>query len=203
MSLVDLIFPKECLECKKVESYICENCLIKVRSGGWIAKDSLAIFRYEGVVRKAILALKYKFSTVIAKELASVCVRKLTNIDFELPANPYLVPVPLYWKRKNWRGFNQSELLGRLIAEQMKWKFIPDLLMRTENKVPQVQLDMNSRKTNVVGVFSLNQKRSNLEIPTTIVLFDDVWTTGSTMKEAVKTLKKNGVKEVLELTVAR
>lgn len=207
MNILDLVFPKNCLNCGKGGKYICEDCLARVGKGG-ISKDHISIFRYEGVIRKAIIALKYKYSTEIAKELAEICVRKLIANHYPLIA--ILVPVPLHWYRKNFRGFNQSEEVGRLIAKGMAWDFIPDLLIKKRSTTSQVELKGSARRQNLRGVFGLNPNYSLIParpaggaIRYPLIIFDDVFTTGSTLKEAAKVLKRGGVEEVWGLTIAR
>jgi len=200
MNILDLIFPKKCLECGLPGKYICENCLNKVPPGGWIKRDVYSAWKYKGVIRKAIIALKYKYSTEIAKELADLCVKKLYAIRFSLSA--VLVPIPLHWHRKNFRGFNQSEEIGKKVAEEMGWKFIPNLLVRKKSTAPQVQLTVLARRKNLRGVFVLSPNYSLSAVRYPLVLFDDVFTTGSTLYEAMKVLKGAGCKKVWGLTIA-
>lgn len=199
MGILDLLFPKTCLECGEVGAYICPNCLKKVRKANFANSNNYAIFRYEGVIRKAIIALKYKFSTEIAKELAAVCAKNLKGIKNK---KIVLVPIPLHRHRENLRGFNQSEIVGSLIAEKMHWKFEPNLLKRKKATKPQVQLRGEERKKNLHGVFELNPE---LKLPpsTQILIFDDVYTTGSTINETKRVLEANGFKGVRSLTIAR
>jgi len=199
MNIIDFIFPKRCLECGKEGKYICEGCLAKVGRGG-ISKDHISIFRYEGVIRKAIIALKYKFSTEIANELAETCVKHLGS-DFHVPASSVLAPVPLHWYRQNLRGFNQSEEVGKLIAKQMGWKFIPNLLIKKKPTKSQVELKGADRRKNLRRAFSLNANYQTLD--SNCIVFDDVYTTGSTLKEAIKVLRVAGAQKVWGLTIAR
>ena len=69
MNILDFIFPKKCLECGSFGKYICDNCLKKVGKSGWWGRN-YSVFKYEGVIRKAIIALKYKYSTAIVDELS-------------------------------------------------------------------------------------------------------------------------------------
>ena len=201
MAILDLLFPKKCLECGQSGKYICEDCLKKIPPGGWTNRETYSCFKYEGVIRKAIIALKYKYSTEIAKELAEVCVQKMLAINYRPLA--ILAPVPLHWHRKNFRGFNQSEEVGKLVAKKMGWKFIPDLLIRKKYTTPQAQLTGIARRQNLRGVFvlSLNYPLSAVCYP--LILFDDVLTTGSTLLEASKVLRVGGAKRILCLTIAK
>lgn len=200
MNLLDFIFPKNCLECSRYGQYICEDCIKKVSKGGWWGRN-YAVFKYEGVIRKAIIALKYKYSTEIVKELQSYIVTELKKQKFT--KSFCLVPIPLYWKRENERGFNQSEIIGKEIAKSMNWKFIPDLLIKTKNTKHQVGLKGEDRCKNLQNVFVVNSDHSPFTIYHSPVIFDDVYTTGSTIKEAVKALENVGYKNIWSLTIAR
>ena len=183
MAILDLLFPKKCLECKKEGKYICGSCLRKVKKNGWNSDWVYSIWKNEKVVRKAILALKYKYSTEVARELVEVSIKRLKRDSFDLE-DMTLVPIPLHWYRKNLRGFNQSELVGKELAKKMGWKFVPDLLV------------------NKKGTFEVNSKYLN-KIPSQAVLFDDVLTTGSTFLEASRELKIGGAERILCLTIAK
>jgi len=163
-------------------------------------KTAYTIFKYEGVIRKAIISLKYKYSTDIAEELATHLTRVLKRENINLD-EACLVPIPLHWYRYNFRGFNQSEVVGRLIAKKMDWKFIPDLLIRNKSTVPQVQLTGSARRKNLRGAFVLNPVC--VLHSTYYILFDDVLTTGSTLLEASKVLRAGGAKRILCLTIAK
>lgn len=223
MDVFDLIFPRKCFGCGKEGKYVCSACLAKVKTPRPICpmcerpaidgmthskcKTSLglngliSVWEYDGVIRRVILALKYKYATDVVEELVGYLVPKLKSIL--VPSNYCLVPVPLHWYRKNFRGFNQSEEIGKLIAREMGWKFIPDLLMKKKSTTPQTELKGDERTENIKGVFSLNTNYSLVPSAYSLVLFDDVYTTGSTLKEACKVLKRGGAKKVWGLTVAR
>jgi ComF family protein len=158
----------------------------------------VSLWKHTRGIRKAIAGMKYKFAFEIAKELAEHAAKKITEEKLFFPENSVLVPIPLYWHRKNWRGFNQSEEIGKLISKKLGWGFDRDLLVRKASKKPQAGLKREKRKTNIKGVFSL-MKSPDKNMP--IILFDDVWTTGSTVKEATRILKEKGVKRVNCLTL--
>ncbi len=201
MAILDLFFPKKCLECNISGKYICSSCLKKVKKNGWNSNWVYSVWRYKGVIRKAILALKYKYSTDIAEELAIHLSRVLKRENINLD-EACLVPIPLHWYRKNFRGFNQSEEVGKLVAKKMDWKFIPDLLVRNRATTPQAQLTGSARRENLHGVFSLNPNILISKYPN-IILFDDVLTTGSTLLEASKVLREGGAKRIMCLTIAK
>ncbi|MCK4588461.1 ComF family protein [Candidatus Woesebacteria bacterium] len=164
---------------------------------------AFSVWQYKRVIRKAILGLKYRFVPEIAKELAKAFVSEIKKRPLQLN-KPILVPVPLHPRRKRWRGFNQSEEIGKILAQNMKWEFRSDLLIRKKSTQPQTELKRSQRKHNVKGVFVLNPKyQSLITSHRALVIFDDVWTTGSTIKEAARVLKRKGAKSVWGLTISR
>ena len=224
---LDLLFPKTCLGCGRSGNYICPDCVVKVRLAQPICAycerasidgfthvrcqkklglDGLiSIWEYEGVIRKAILALKYKYATEIASLLNGLIVERLKNPDsrYILSDSICLIPIPLHWHRQNVRGFNQSAEVGKSISEAMNWKFLPDLLIKKQSTTSQTELSGDARRQNLHGVFSVNPNFSFLAFPSSIIVFDDVFTTGSTLREAAKVLKRVGVEKVWGLTIAR
>lgn len=198
MAILDAIYPKKCLGCKTAGCYICPSCLAKVRPSKVTGPNTVCLWKYEGVIRKAIITLKYRFVSDVAQELAKIVSRKLKK-QGKWPLAT-VIPIPLHKKRKNWRGFNQAEEMGKLLAQEMQWEFLPDFLVRVKHKKPQVKLTRGERVESVKGIFEINQKYKITTSP--YILFDDVYTTGSTMAEAQKTLQKAGVKFVFNLAIA-
>lgn len=207
MGIFDLIFPTKCLECGRQGQYICSNCLRKVEQVRQLRmpnfERAISVWRYDGVVRKAILALKYKFALEITKELAARFVESYQKFSLPVLDNVVLVPVPIHWHRQNWRGFNQSEEIGKLIAKSFGWKFAPNLLIKTKSTVSQTELSRANRFLSPQGSFSLGIHNSSFILHNSLVLFDDVFTTGATLSEAAKVLSKAGYEEVWGMTLAR
>lgn len=228
----DFIFPKKCLGCSRWGEYLCENCInyIKVCEKGicpFCQKPSLyglthpvcwrprglngltSVFSYLGSVKNAVIRLKYRFATDLADTILelflSFCGEDKAFCKFVSQKNVFLVPVPLHWQRKNWRGFNQAELLGKMIAQKLGIGFLPDLLVRTRYTTPQTKLKKEKRRQNIRGAFRLNKEAFSdiLNLKSNILIFDDVWTTGATLKECTWVLKNNGAKTVWGLTLAR
>lgn len=223
MDIIGLVFPKKCINCGKGEKYLCEDCLSKVKVLDQICaycqKSSidgmthfsclkkyrmngfLSFWDYGGVIRKAILGLKYKFAKEVSKDLVSFVSQNLISKYKFLDSSYVLISVPIHFSRENWRGFNQSELIGKQIAEKLGCKFRSDVLIKTKKTIAQADLKGKERTQNVKGVFALNPRYKLKN--TSVVLFDDVFTTGSTLKEAAKVLKRSGAKKVWGLTIAR
>lgn len=227
MSLVDLLFPKKCLGCGASGLFICKECKSRIKPAkqrciecqkqsidgfthvGCVRplglEGSMSAFEYSGVTKKAVKNLKYRFVKDLAEELSDLLLLHLKNNITALPKNCVLVPVPLHKKRLRWRGFNQSEELGKIVSKKMGWKFISDYVVRIKNTPPQAELKGDNRKNNVRGVFVNNLKLNKLEFnDKSLIIFDDVITTGSTIKEICKVIKrKNKNLKIWGLSVAR
>lgn len=220
MNFLDFFFPKQCVNCGKFGKYICQDCSRKIDTSilpicpvckrqsvggkthpGCAGKYKLdgLIFgaSYKGPVKKAILKLKYKWVTDIGESLVDIQLLNLWRFDFEQDA--VLVPIPLHQLRKNWRGFNQAELFSNLISKKYKVNVF-DLLVRVKETKTQVGLTKREREENIKEAFDVRSFESLNN--STVILVDDVFTTGATMAEAAKTLKKAGVQKVWAMVVA-
>lgn len=227
--LLDFLFPIRCVNCKRVGEYLCSNCTLEIKQGELVCPTcerlsiggithpvcrriygldglwSLGI--YQNPLRIAIQKIKYKWVTSLAETLINITIIYwaknppiLLDIIKKDRGNSWtIVPVPLHWTRKNWRGFNQSELLAKLLSKKLGLKY-QDALVRTKKTKPQVKLDSFKRKQNIKGAFALT---NNYHLVSNILLIDDVWTTGATLKECTYMLKKGGAKQVWALTLAR
>jgi competence protein ComFC len=203
MGILDLLFPKTCLKCHKSGGYICDNCLALVPKGGWSITHNYSIWEYSGVIRESIIAIKYKFAFDVAHDLAT---KSASILKSELRLkNAVLVPIPLHRERQNWRGFNQAEEIGKYICKSMNWSLGSEILIRPKSTKQQVGLRKSDRERNMRGKFAVNANASREALAKWdfVIVFDDVATTGATLKEAKKVLKKAGAKEVIGLTIAR
>ncbi len=230
MHLLDILFPKRCVGCGRIRKYFCTSCISSIR----IIKSNEAIcpvcekpaidgathprcqtlytidgltsfFRYDGVVRKAVKAVKYRYVSDLAKEFIELIPEALLSNLYTLSPKPYfLVPIPLHWMRQCDRGFNQAEVLAQFIARRLQTAVRTDILKRTKVREPQVH--MKSRKdrlANMDGVFDVNTDALTHRHIDAILLFDDVFTTGATTRAAANVLKRAGVNWVWAVTMAR
>ncbi len=112
-----------------------------------------------------------------------------------------IIPVPLHPRRKRQRGFNQAQVLAKELARLQGIKLVDGVLVKVKNVPPQTLLQLKERERNVSGAFKTIKGG---EIKGKVVLLvDDVYTTGSTIRECSLALKKGGAKEVRALTVAQ
>jgi ComF family protein len=157
----------------------------------------ICLFYYTTPVKEIIHELKYRFvrdlQAALAVEIRGASVLK--KVDFD---SFTLVPVPLSQARQLWRGFNQAEIIGKNIAKQLKVPFAPEVLKKTKETKPQAKLARAERLRQVAGVFKASPEISGRNF----LLFDDVWTTGATMKAAAAALKRKGAVKVWGLALA-
>ncbi len=232
-SLADVIFPRTCLSCQTVldeggTKPFCEACTEKISpiasplctlcGGPFPAPDGIdhvcgdclkdppsfdvarSAGRYDGPLLEAISRFKYRSRTaggvLLGRWMAARSWPGFRPADYDR-----LLPVPLHANRLRQRGFNQAVILGRVVAGAFKIPFDTAVLQRREHRDPQVGLGRKERMTNVRGAFAASFPE-RIE-GKNIVILDDVYTTGSTIRECARVLKKAGAARVAALTLAR
>lgn len=230
MNLLDLVFPKRCVGCGAIGQYICPRCTAAIKPIGASSTicpvcekpaidgathprcqsrsdlDGLtSFFHYQGVMRQAIKALKYRYVSDLVSVWENIiprsAYRQLDYLLHEYNFGFVLVPVPLSNSRKRWRGFNQSELLGKLVADNLKVGLKTKILTRVRQALPQVEMkDREERLKNMSRTFSASPQVRPYPY---VFLFDDVFTTGATLRSAAKVLKRAGARIVWGVTMAR
>lgn len=119
----------------------------------------------------------------------------------KLPKRSMLVPIPLHPSRRRFRGFNQAEIVARVLSKRFDIPVRTDILRRVRKTVPQVDMkNREDRMNNMKNVFKVNKIPAQGD---PIILVDDVYTTGATMQSACEVLKRSGVKTVWGLTIAQ
>jgi ComF family protein len=217
----DIIFPKKCINCGREGSFLCEDCLSLIPINPFeyclcekmekrnkcnncknkhLDKILSATDFNNKIVKEAIHKLKYGFIEEISIPLAFLVLSHLQAINCQIDKSFVIIPVPMHIKKKKRRGFNQSEEIAKLISKATTIPLSTTLIKTKETK-PQMELNRNERIKNIKNCFAIKDKK---EIENkTILLLDDVYTTGTTMDECAKVLKENGAKEVWGLTIAR
>lgn len=208
-TLIEYLFPPHCAGCKKTGYELCQECTEHVRNSFPRTLPHIYVgFSYQDlIVKRTLKALKFKKRKKLAEIIGELLYeRTIEDISdqhaFSLKKEILLIPIPLSKKRFNERGFNQSELIARSFASRDPLFILQTrILIRTRHTKPQSSIHLKrERLENIQGVFSISNK-----IPLkgkTIILIDDIVTTGATMKEAEKTLKSKGARKVFLLAVA-
>lgn len=152
---------------------------------------------YEGPLREAIHSLKYQSDLGISEELA----RPLSNLLRELHWQVDLITaVPLSRQRKRTRGYNQSSMIARWVAMSFGIPYTPSALIRSKDTISQVGLSGEERRKNVMGAFQANETWVTGK---SILVIDDVTTTGATMQACGQAISDGGAQQVYGLTLAR
>ncbi|MFH0801458.1 MAG: ComF family protein [bacterium] len=225
--ILDFLFPTRCFLCRRsAATTFCEECRSRVSpipshscfrcshplgrgESGPICRRcrktkqsyerALSAGLYAGVLRKAILLLKYRGKKRLTEPLSQMMA--LTWEAKSLPRPDFIVPVPLHPAKLRKRGYNQSELLAKCLGEKFEVAVNSTSLIRCRDTAPQNRLKKEEREKNVRGAFDVLP--DSLPRDTRALLVDDVMTTGATMREASLALLKSGIREVYALTAAR
>jgi ComF family protein len=159
--------------------------------------QALSVGYFEGSLREAIHQFKYRPCRALGRPLGTwMCgnLRVLNTIDI-------IMPVPLHYSRLRQRGFNQALLLADPLSRTSDISLCYDNLWRTRSTLPQVDLSGDERIKNVAGAFALHRPQD--VSGSSVLLIDDVFTTGATLNECAGVLKKAGASTVTVLTLAR
>lgn len=210
-TIFNFIFPQRCIGCNTSCTLLCVKCLTKVPPAPPAEHSFIyAIFDYHHqFIKKAIWRFKYKnargFAKVFAEKLYEGILDELSDGMHTSPGETFLlVPVPLHKKRLRERGYNQSELLARALTAYDRvhiFELAPELLVRTRATAPQARSEKRAtRLGNLRGAFACTDPariRSR-----TVILIDDVSTTGTTLLEARRALTPAKPRKVLAFAVA-
>jgi len=204
---------KNCLDDLKPIKYFCKRCGEKVNSFDnfcLICKTKqynfdkcIACFEYDGVAKKLIYKLKYGGAKYVSKAFSKNLLEKFLEAKFE--NIDLLTCAPLNKTRLKQRGYNQAEVLAKdfaLEANKNNINFDCDfnLITRIKNTPTQTHLTRKERSENLKEAFKINCDKNFLK-GKNILVVDDIFTTGATMDEIAKVLKKSGAKAVFGLTV--
>ncbi len=181
---------------------LCAVCLLR-RPRFRRARAALV---YDDMTRKLVLPFKHGDRTDIARAFGGWMAR--AGLDLVNDAD-LVVPVPLHWRRLLVRRYNQAALLARgVVREAVAMgarppRFVPDLLTRRRSTPTQAGLGARERRRNVREAFEVPARRRPLVDGRTVLLVDDVFTTGATVEACARALQRNGARHVDVLTLAR
>lgn len=210
--LLDLLFPKKCYGCGLDNIWLCPKCLAKLKTyQGEIPRalknphDLIIAGQYKDkILNDLIIAFKFGFNKELSIPLfiflkSSLDKKMLVdNLSGKFWQNILIVPIPLHKKRRKWRGFNQSELLAREISNYYGWPISLDLI-KNKKTVTQAELKEEARLNNQTGSF----KWTGEQINQTVLLIDDIITSGATINEAELVLQSVGAKRIIKVALAK
>ncbi len=227
-ALVDIIFPPICAVCRATVSdlrktynlcaeceekihlktgFECAVCGARLPEGKKICHRETpyilaASAKYEDKnLQRLIWQLKYQNQTASARPLVHLMTRYWLELGIKFE-NALIIPIPLHRRRLKSRGFNQAELLARRFAKKVGFPINTSLLRRVRYLKPQAECkNREERALNIQNCFQV--KNSGLVSGKTIILVDDVTTSGATLLEAANVIKKAGSKNIIALVAAR
>ena len=200
--LTDLVFPPQCGGCGRVDFRWCETCFDDLQAIPVLFEDrpqegldgAGASGLYEGMLKRAVQAFKYNGAVELAAPLAERLTVTLEQLDW---AFDFIAPVPLSSNRLAERGYNQADLLGQRVAERMNIHYRPDALRRERDTEQQARLNIQQRVDNVKDAFAAADAANQ-----SVLLIDDVVTTGATLKACAESLGNAGAADVYAIAVA-
>jgi ComF family protein len=231
-TLLDLLFPPNCLACgglpvisaklmlcrpclshlKIVASPLCSCCGRQFESGtggdrlcslcltnSYHFDRARALVRYREPVPAIISGFKYQGRTAALKSFRTIAAGHPALADLGRPE--LILPVPLHLKRLRQRGFNQALLIARALFPESRELINFSLLQRTRHTLPQTGMSGRERRRNLRQAFQVVDRGAVAD--RRVLLVDDVFTTGTTVSECARVLKKAGAGQVTVLTVAR
>lgn len=210
--ILQILFPIRCKGCKKEwTTNLCADCAVDVPLLLNNSRDfTISAYSFRDPLLKEIIwDFKYKNKKNILDELFpyinDILMDELEDRHvFNNFQQPILVPIPLHTERQKERGYNQAEIIAYEIFMQngSVFEYSPDNLIRVKNTVPQARLkNKMNRQKNITDAFEVVDK--SLFHNRNIILVDDVTTTGATLREAKKTLRKAGARNVIAFTIAK
>lgn len=174
----------------------CDPCLKKTP-----VRVFLSPFSYRNpLVRRILHEFKYRRIRSLSPIIAELLISYFHSYKISLSEQVIIVPIPLHPRKERVRGFNQATLIARDLGKHLSLAIDTQTLMRTAYNIPQTRLHAQERRINVQNIFSL--RANNTIRGKTILLLDDVKTTGATLEQAARVLKKAGAKEVWAITFA-
>ena len=217
-AFLNFLYPPFCVLCKvrlfSAERMICEDCWQSLprlsshehpRHAGPVEIDApfdhiLAVWQYSEQIQQLIHEFKYLKTKTLARPIGTAMATCAFEHAEYLSAD-LIVPVPLHKTRLRERGFNQSSLLAEIVAQKLAIPVARNVLSRIRYTRHQAQLNAAEREENVQGAFQLRNEEVLKD--RIVILVDDVFTTGATLRLCAQCLKNGDPKKILTLTAAR
>ena len=171
-------------------SHLCGDCLLHASAFDRV----IALGFYESILKELILRFKFEGE----EHLSRFFIEKITS-DFS--AIDVVIPIPVHIKKLRKRGYNQSAVLAKKIAQKYSKPWNPFVLKKIKETPAQSELRGHERRNNLKNVFMVEDPQAVLQ--KRVLLVDDVYTTGTTVREASKQLIKKGAKSVSVFVIAR
>ncbi len=203
--VLDFIFPSSCGICGILgQGYLCKKCEEELQKYMYQndkqINDIFHLLKYEGLIRQKMIAYKFNDKAYLYNLFSCLVLNCESACDF-FKRYDMILPVPVHAKRKRERGYNQSELIAKKVAKDLKIEIQTDVIEKIINTQPQSTLGKEKRLKNVKNVYIV--KNIHKIIGKRIVILDDIYTTGATTQECKNILLDSGAKRVGIFTIAR
>ncbi len=209
-----LFFPDNCLVCRQFlnsrhQKQLCISCQkglvlnplpFNMPKAALAFDQAWSVCLYNETAQQLLHAFKYKSKTSLHKTFVPLMIDFIDRHHIPLHEFDYLSPVPLHPVRLRERGYNQSSLLSLRLSQHYQMPHREDLLIRQKITVTQTELGAKQRWTNMSGAFRI--QNSTDITGKSIILVDDLLTTGATLHYAAEVLKKAGAAKVAALTLS-
>lgn len=191
-----------CTDCGKQIEKITLNKLERCNIDAEIV-EFMYIFKYDGIVRNLIINYKFNDCAYLYKTFAKIILDNKKICDF-IKSYDIIIPVPIHRKRKLLRGYNQTELIAKALAKTLEnVTYNTKALIKTKNNSKQSTLSRLERERNVLNAYEFNEREADKIYNKKILIFDDIYTTGNTIKECAKIINKFNPKSIGIVTIAK
>ena len=205
--LLNLIYVQPCYFCKSIkeDKIICSRCYGKIHflpSGVFRQNEECNIYActiYDEIIKKLIKDLKYHNQRRLAPLFAYIMANYWKKLG--LMQNYLILPVPIHKSRRKERRYNHMDIVAQEFSKITNYKLNKDFLIRIKDTEKQYKLHKQERIKNIKNAFDIN-KNINLDKNTNLLILDDITSTGITLEEIIKVLKKNGYYNITALTLA-
>jgi len=197
---LNIIFPPKCAICRKIDTVICENCekvikkysinlirkeCINIEKGKKIEVEKFFIYKYKEIIRELLIKYKFNDQSFLEETFVKIMSKNKKVCRF-LKKYDIIIPVPLSKERRLQRGYNQTELIARRLENYIKIE--TNSLIKIKNTKPQSEKNAKDRAKDVKGIYKI--KNIDKISGKKLLIFDDIYTTGSTVNECIKELSK-------------
>ena len=206
-NLLNILFPPSCVICGKIgKRWICPRCKLGIKKElkyFRIKKKTKKIFFvgfYEGKIRELLLKFKFTEKPYICNFFAEI-ISSNEKFSSYIKGYDYIIPVPMFVDNKKNRGYNQSELIAKKLSKKIGVECITDCLEKVKMNQTQSRLNETERAKNVRGVYKIKNEEKLRDKK--ILLLDDIYTTGSTVGECKRELRRAKPKKIDVLVMAK
>lgn len=215
-NVLNFFYPNVCGICNKInDTPICYNCMnriskdiidnrkVYIETKDRYFDEHMYLFRYTDKIRELMIQYKFNEKSYLYKTFSHIILNDTKVINY-IKKYDSVICVPIHKKRNKYRGYNQSELIIKDVCRLNRSILFEDnILIKIKNVKPQSSLNKQDRIYNIKNVYKINYIKQENVKNKKILIFDDIFTTGSTVNECARILKKYGAKEIGILTIAR